>query len=98
MSISAEMGVGRPRVGGVYGRTPAEFVVLINTLKDEPGKWYIYSTHLKMTAAHTAASKLRHATPNALMPYIDHLEFKAYNHDEHGAVVLVRWGSGDTPS
>ena len=80
------------------GRTPLELELLVNTLKAQPDQWSIYSTHLKMSAAHTRASRLRHATPKALLCYIDHLEFKAYNHDEHGPVVLVRWASGDTPS
>lgn len=76
----------------VTGRTDADFAALIATVKDDPETWYVYSIHMNMPSAHNRASRLRGpATPNALVPFKENLEFKAHRHVAHGPVVLVRW-------
>lgn len=76
----------------VVGRTTQDFVVLVNTIKETPGEWFVYSTHLNMGSAHNRASRLRGPeTPAVLVEHKPHLEFKALRHTEHGPCVLVRW-------
>lgn len=75
----------------VVGRSPDDLQLLILTLEAEPGKWFIYSTHISKKSAGVRASRLRRHPPNALVAVHDSLEFETRIDGEHGPVVLVRW-------